>query len=57
MTCARCLEEKPLPYRVRSEILDIMVCAQCGIEAYELSQSQGEAGPIRVAIVRDENKG
>jgi hypothetical protein len=29
MTCPRCHEEKPLPYRVRSDLINELACEQC----------------------------
>lgn len=56
MTCAQCLEEKPLPYRVTSDVIDIAVCADCACQAYQLAQQDGQVGQIRVKIVEEENK-
>ncbi len=29
MICARCKQDKPLCYRVKSDLLDDLVCAEC----------------------------
>jgi len=31
--CPRCKEEKPLLYRVKSDLIDEIVCAQCSVAA------------------------
>ena len=42
MTCPRCLKPCPvLPYRVQSEIIDLMVCPACAIEAVQVSHWPG----------------
>ena len=55
--CGHCLEEKPLPYRVISDHMNIAVCADCACQAYQLAQQPGQVGQIRVEIVEEENKG
>ena len=34
--CQRCNEPGPAPWRIKSDILDMMVCTDCAVKAREL---------------------
>jgi len=42
MNCPRCEEDKPLLYRVKSDLIDEVVCAECAVQAMALDLWVGE---------------
>lgn len=48
MCCARC-GEKPVTYRVQSEVIDLWVCTNCGFEARRI-EGRNPGGEGRLAV-------
>ena len=51
MNCPRCMEERQLTHRVKSEELDLLVCYQCGIDAEIAQGAAGTAGGMTIQLV------
>ena len=49
--CDRCGEPKPLTYRVRSDILDMRVCWDCGITAKTVKRQAADSH-IEVTLLK-----
>ena len=52
MICPRCYEEAPaLTHRVKSEILNLTVCPDCGVEAELINRGMGANGHMTITLV------
>lgn len=46
--CDHCQEQKNITHWVRSEILNMLVCRDCAIEAIEINDQSGIAGAMTI---------
>lgn len=50
-TCDHCGEIRLITHRIRSEIIKMDVCYQCGLEAERIRQTPGGDGELTIQLI------